>query len=92
MYTSEQQIINGQEYEVDYSKSTLLGVNKEVVLVCQEDCKIVGLMEIDNTTETVSVKYRIKDGADITGHYNYYELPVQRTELASWIINTHPAN
>ena len=92
MYINEKQIINGNEYDVDHSKSSAVGENKEVVLVCDEHCKIISVMEIDHNTESVSVKYRINQSDDVEGSYSYHELPEQRTVLAAWMVHTHPLN
>jgi len=92
MYINEMQIINGQEYDIDHETFTTNGQNKEDLLVCAEESRIVGIISIDHNTESVSVKYRVNEKEDVDGHYSYHELPKSRMELAAWLVNTHPEN
>jgi len=82
--------INGCPYTVDINSCNVL--KRAVVIVCQLDEEMVGMIEIDHNTESTNVQYKTGQGEYTDGMYKYSELPDPQRyeELATWIVNTHP--
>lgn len=85
--------LDGNLYKAEHVEK--FGVNHERVIVWTKDDDLLGDIEINDNTEQIAVVYNSPDeGENPSASYDYFDYhgngDEKVTEIAKWLIATHP--